>query len=198
MLGQLGAERRLDHPPGQLRDEATGPRDLVGLKALQGVLERLSGQQTSEPVDDLLGWASGRRIGASTAAAGLRLLRGHRGSFPARRRVGPDARPSRGSRRTRPGASSQVDHPDLTQKVGQNRRQRTRWPTSASRPKPAKLATNLALRAIVQDDLKRRYSPDQIAGRLRRRFPENPEMLVSTETIYQSLYVQSGGRCAAT
>jgi hypothetical protein len=63
----------------------------------------------------------------------------------------------------------------------------------ASRPKPAKLATNLALRAIVQDDLQRRYSPEQIAGRLRRRFPGNPEMWVSTETIYQSLYVQSRG-----
>jgi IS30 family transposase len=63
----------------------------------------------------------------------------------------------------------------------------------ASRPKPAKLATNLALRAIVQDDLQRRYSPEQIAGRLRRRFPGNPEMWVSTETIYQSLYLQSRG-----
>jgi IS30 family transposase len=63
----------------------------------------------------------------------------------------------------------------------------------ASRPKPAKLATNLALRAIVQDDLRRRYSPEQIAGRLRRRFPGNPEMWVSAETIYQSLYVQSRG-----
>jgi hypothetical protein len=63
----------------------------------------------------------------------------------------------------------------------------------ASRPKPAKLATNLALRAIVQDDLVRRYSPEQIAGRLRRRFPGQPEMWVSTETIYQSLYVQSRG-----
>jgi len=45
----------------------------------------------------------------------------------------------------------------------------------------------------VQDDLRRRFSPEQIAGRLRRRFPENPEMWVSTETIYQSLYVQSRG-----
>jgi len=63
----------------------------------------------------------------------------------------------------------------------------------ASRPKPAKLATNLTLRAIVQDDLKRRFSPEQIAGRLRRRFPEDPEMWVSAETIYQSLYVQSRG-----
>jgi IS30 family transposase len=63
----------------------------------------------------------------------------------------------------------------------------------ASRPKPAKLATNVRLRAIVQDDLRRRFSPEQIAGRLRRRFPEDPEMWVSTETIYQSLYVQSRG-----
>jgi transposase, IS30 family len=63
----------------------------------------------------------------------------------------------------------------------------------ASRPKPAKLHSNLALRAIVQDDLTRRYSPEQIAGRLRRRSPDDPEMWVSTETIYQSLYVQSRG-----
>jgi transposase, IS30 family len=63
----------------------------------------------------------------------------------------------------------------------------------ASRPKPAKLASNVRLRAIVQDDLRRRFSPEQIAGRLRRRFPDDPEMWVSTETIYQSLYVQSRG-----
>jgi IS30 family transposase len=63
----------------------------------------------------------------------------------------------------------------------------------ASRPKPAELQTNLALRQIVQDDLARRFSPEQIAGRLRRRFPKDPEMWVSTETIYQSLYVQSRG-----
>jgi transposase, IS30 family len=63
----------------------------------------------------------------------------------------------------------------------------------ASRPKPAKLATNLALREIVQHDLIRRFSPEQIAGRLRRQFPDQPEMWVSAETIYQSLYVQSRG-----
>ena len=39
----------------------------------------------------------------------------------------------------------------------------------------------------------RRYSPEQIAGRLRRQYPDDPEMWVSTETIYQSLYVQSRG-----
>src|SRR5215213_10029135 len=63
----------------------------------------------------------------------------------------------------------------------------------ASRPKPAKLASNLALRAKVEQDLTRRYSPEQIAGRFRVEFPDQPEMWVSTETIYQSLYVQSRG-----
>jgi len=63
----------------------------------------------------------------------------------------------------------------------------------ASRPKPAKLAVNLVLRAKVEQDLHKRYSPEQIAGRLRREFPDDAEMRVSTETIYQSLYVQSRG-----
>ena len=67
---------------------------------------------------------------------------------------------------------------------------RSSAPVAPSRPSSA---TNARLRAIVQDDLRRRLSPEQIAGRLRRRFPDDPEMWVSTETIYQSLYVQSRG-----
>ncbi len=63
----------------------------------------------------------------------------------------------------------------------------------ASRPKPAKLHTNPALRARVEGDLKKKYSPEQIAGRPRVQFPDQPEMRVSPETIYQSLYVQSRG-----
>lgn len=45
----------------------------------------------------------------------------------------------------------------------------------------------------MQRDLARRYSPEQIAGRLRVKFPADPEMWVATETIYQSLYVTSRG-----
>jgi transposase, IS30 family len=63
----------------------------------------------------------------------------------------------------------------------------------ASRPKPAKLTTNARLRGIVEADLATKYSPEQIAGRLKIEFPDSPEMQVSTETIYQSLYVQSRG-----
>ena len=57
----------------------------------------------------------------------------------------------------------------------------------ACRPKPAKLIVNGRLREIVQRDLERKYSPKQIAGRLRLAFPDDPEMWVSAETIYQSL-----------
>jgi len=63
----------------------------------------------------------------------------------------------------------------------------------ASRPKPAKLVTNLVLREKVEQDLEKKYSPEQITGRLRREFPDDPEMWVSPETIYQSIYVQSRG-----
>lgn len=63
----------------------------------------------------------------------------------------------------------------------------------ATRPKAAKLVTNRVLRHRVQTDLTNRYSPEQIAGRLRKDYPDQPEMWVSTETIYQSLYVQSRG-----
>ena len=60
-------------------------------------------------------------------------------------------------------------------------------------PRNAKLATNLALRRVVQEGLLRRESPEQIAGRLEHDFPDDPEMRVSPETIYQSLFIQSRG-----
>ena len=63
----------------------------------------------------------------------------------------------------------------------------------AQRPKPAKLATRPALRAVVEAWLAKRWSPGQIARRLRREYPTNPEMWVSHETIYQSLFVQGRG-----
>ena len=63
----------------------------------------------------------------------------------------------------------------------------------ASRRTPAKLATNPELRAEVQNRLEEEHSPEQIARRLRHDFPDRPEMWVSHETIYQSLYVQGRG-----
>lgn len=63
----------------------------------------------------------------------------------------------------------------------------------AARPKVARLADNHTLREHVQDRLREEHSPEQIAARLRVDFPEEPEMWVSHETIYQSLYVQGRG-----
>ncbi len=62
-----------------------------------------------------------------------------------------------------------------------------------ARPKPAKLATNLQLRELVQAKLKERLSPQQVAAELRQEFPDHPEMWVSHEAIYQSIYVQGRG-----
>ena len=63
----------------------------------------------------------------------------------------------------------------------------------ARRPKPAKLATHLELRQLVQAKLEQRLSPRQISVELRQEFPANPEMWVSHEAIYQSIYVQGRG-----
>jgi transposase, IS30 family len=67
----------------------------------------------------------------------------------------------------------------------------------ARRPKIAKLATNHRLRLTVEAWLARRWSPQQIAARLRNDHPTEPEMWVSHETIYQSLFVQGRGALRA-
>jgi IS30 family transposase len=63
----------------------------------------------------------------------------------------------------------------------------------AARPKRCKLAGNPRLRDIVAEKLRRRWSPQQIAGWLKTEFPDDPEMQVSHETIYRTLFVQSRG-----
>jgi len=61
------------------------------------------------------------------------------------------------------------------------------------RPKVAKLASCPALREAVERGLTLRGSPQQIAARLVVDYPDDPQMRVSHETIYQSLFVQTRG-----
>jgi IS30 family transposase len=62
----------------------------------------------------------------------------------------------------------------------------------ARRPKPRRLA-DPALATVVGQLLEADWSPQQIAAMLPRMFPDDPEMRVSHETIYQTLFVQSRG-----
>ncbi|MET8012950.1 IS30 family transposase [Streptomyces sp. NPDC005271] len=61
------------------------------------------------------------------------------------------------------------------------------------RPKPGKIGQCTRLRDYIQERLERRWSPEQIAHQLRRDFPDDLEMRVTHETIYQALYVQGRG-----
>ena len=63
----------------------------------------------------------------------------------------------------------------------------------ATRPKKCKLANNPVLRAIVEEKLRRRWSPQQIAGWLKLTYPHDLEMQVPHESIYRTLFVQSRG-----
>jgi len=62
----------------------------------------------------------------------------------------------------------------------------------ARRPKPRKLE-NPQLNARVQADLKEKWSPEEIAARLKVDFPDDESMRASHETIYRSLFIQGKG-----
>jgi IS30 family transposase len=62
-----------------------------------------------------------------------------------------------------------------------------------ARPRPPKLVANTALRHYVQAKLNKKWSPQQISHRLIKDFPTSSEMRVSTETIYQAIYVHARG-----
>ena len=63
----------------------------------------------------------------------------------------------------------------------------------ALRPKACQLASHRKLRLIVASKLIQNWSPQQISGWLKRRYPSNESMRVSHETLYRSLFIQARG-----
>jgi IS30 family transposase len=63
----------------------------------------------------------------------------------------------------------------------------------ARRPKTCRLVQNRALARTVAEKLELEWSPEQIAGWLKRRYPDNENDQVSHETIYRSLFIQARG-----
>lgn len=61
----------------------------------------------------------------------------------------------------------------------------------ARRPKRCKLACNRSLSRTIATKLRLLWSPHQIAGWLKREYPEDESHQVSHETIYRSLFIQA-------
>jgi IS30 family transposase len=61
------------------------------------------------------------------------------------------------------------------------------------RPKPSKLAVDSRLCREVERGLRAEWSPQQIAARLIRDYPDDMAMRVSHETIYRTLFIQARG-----
>ena len=64
---------------------------------------------------------------------------------------------------------------------------------NAGRPKRCRLATNPRLRRLVAAKLGMEWSPEQISGWLKQEYADAPDMQISHETIYRSLFIQARG-----
>ena len=71
-----------------------------------------------------------------------------------------------------------------------------RCEAARARPKERKLASSRRLHDEVNVGLAQNWSPQQISARLKEDHPEDPEMRVSHETIYDCLYLQGRGELA--
>lgn len=73
-----------------------------------------------------------------------------------------------------------------------NQAEQAAW-ERARRPKTCKLAENRALARTVAKKLQLEWSPRQIAGWLKRTYPDDESYQVSHETIYRTLFIQARG-----
>jgi IS30 family transposase len=117
-----------------------------------------------------------KSLGRAPSTVLRELRRNMRQQYRTRSRL--EGRP--GKHRTRPWEY----RPSLAQRRADSELERPKW---------AKLKTNPVLRDLVQAKLMEKLSPKQIARELQSEFPNNPEMWVSHEAIYKSIYVQGRG-----
>lgn len=98
---------------------------------------------------------------------------------------------------TRLGRNPSVISREITRNGGRDNYRvhaaQERYETLKSRPKERKLEQNKRLHDAVADKLRDDFSPEQISGRLKQDYPDDPGMHVSHETIYQALFLQARG-----
>ena len=63
----------------------------------------------------------------------------------------------------------------------------------AHRPKRCRLVSNPKLCELVEEQLRQDWAPRQIAGWLKREYPDDASLHVSHETIYRTLFIQARG-----
>ena len=162
--------------PRLIEPTTTGPRPRL---CLQERIEIQCGIRSRESLQSI-----GQRLGRSASTIkreidnnGLHVVEHPERKSGYRRKEAFGARQS--------GNTATVRYCALTAQAYADRR--------ARRPKPGKLAHNDKLHDEVQQRLLDEHSPAQIAKRLPVDFPDDAEMRVSHETIYQSIYLQGRG-----
>jgi len=99
---------------------------------------------------------------------------------------------ARGLRRSPSTVSRELRRNGGRQGYRANRSDRSAF-ERALRPKPCRLALHGELRWRVARKLALQWSPEQISGWLKQEFPADPDMQISHEAIYRSLFIQTRG-----
>ncbi len=88
--------------------------------------------------------------------------------------------------------SREINRNGGRQRYRANKADQAAW-VRAHRPKTCKLVQNRALARVVASKLRLEWSPEQIAGWLKRTYLGDENYQVSHETIYRSLFIQARG-----